>query len=392
MSGTVAEGSLKNFPMEGTMSHKHRYGVVLKGGSLIMKRNGDVTQRVLIAGIVGLGIVGSVVFASPVFAQQGDLVSEAKKFFKPLPKTMPEPADNPTTAAKTTLGKMLFFEPRLSKSSAVSCNSCHNLATGGVDNLPTSMGHLAQFGPRNAPTVLNAGLEIAQFWDGRAASLEEQAKGPILNPIEMAMPDANMVLSRLRTIPEYVELFQRAFPEDKDPMTYDNVARSIASFERTLLTPSRFDNFLKGNADALSLREQQGLALVIQKGCIACHNGVGAGGGAFQKFGMRDRYEYSDDLGRYNVTKKEEDKYVFKVPMWRNVTRTAPYFHDGSIWDLKETIRTMGRLQLGTKLSDEEVDLIAEFFHSLEGKIPDEALKLPILPASTLATPKPVFK
>ncbi len=321
-----------------------------------------------------------------------DLMQDAKGVFAPLPDAMPAPTDNPTTPAKVRLGKMLFFDPRLSKSDTISCNSCHNLATGGVDNLPTSMGHLAQFGPRNAPTVLNAGLQTAQFWDGRAATLEDQAKGPILNPVEMAMPDVPMVLSRLSTIPGYVDLFKQAFPGENDPVNYDNVAKAIAAFERTLLTPSRFDQFLRGKSAALSPEEKQGLSLVMQKGCVACHNGVGAGGGMYQKFGLQGRYEYSDDKGRYNVTKKQEDMYFFKVPMWRNVTRTAPYFHDGSVWDLKEAIRIMGRLQLGTELSDKEVDLITAFMQSLEGQIPEEALKLPELPASTTATPKPVFK
>jgi len=338
------------------------------------------------------GLLLVLALASPAHAQSTDLVKEANKFFKPLPAAMPAPADNPTTPEKVALGKMLFFEPRLSKSDTVSCNSCHNLATGGVDNLPTSMGHLAQFGPRNSPTVLNAGLEIAQFWDGRAPSLEEQAKGPILNPLEMAMPDIELVLSRLRTIPEYAERFKQAFPNDKEPITYDNIAKAIAAYERTLLTPSRFDQFLAGKADALSAKEQQGLKLVIEKGCIQCHNGVGAGGGMFQKFGIRERYEFSDDQGRYNVTKKDEDRYFFKVPMWRNVTRTAPYFHDGSIWDLKEAIRIMGRLQLGKQLTDEEVEPIVAFLHSLEGVIAKEAMTLPNLPSSTMATPKPVFK
>lgn len=326
------------------------------------------------------------------FGQGTNLVEEANKFFKPLPAAMPFPPDNPPSETKIKLGKMLFFEPRLSKGNAISCNSCHNLATGGVDNLPTSLGHLGQFGARNAPTVLNAGLQIAQFWDGRAASLEDQAKGPILNPLEMAMPNEEMVLSRLRTIPEYVELFKKAFPDDPNSLNYNNIARAIAAFERTLLTPSPFDEFLKGKANALSIKQKQGLLLVIQKGCVACHNGVGAGGGLYQKFGIRDRYEYSDDQGRYNVTKNESDRFFFKVPLWRNVTRTYPYFHDGSIWDLKEAIRIMGRLQLGTQLKDDEVDDIAAFLHSLEGIIPDEALRLPILPSSTLATPKPVFK
>lgn len=330
--------------------------------------------------------------AQAAWAQDQALIRRANEVFAPLPPTMPAPADNPTTEVKVRLGKMLFFEPRLSKSDSISCNSCHNLATGGVDNLPTSMGHLAQFGPRNAPTVLNAGLEFAQFWDGRAATLEDQAKGPILNPVEMAMPDVDLVLARINSIPEYVELFAKAFPGEKNPVNYDNVAKAIAAFERTLLTPSRFDEFLRGKGDALSAQEKKGLVLVMDKGCIACHNGVGAGGGMYQKFGLQGRYEYSSDAGRYNVTHNESDRYYFKVPMWRNVTRTAPYFHDGSIWDLKEAIRIMGRLQLGTQLSDAEVDQIEAFLHALEGKLPDEAQRLPMLPASTLSTPKPVFK
>ncbi|MFY9269831.1 MAG: cytochrome-c peroxidase [Candidatus Manganitrophaceae bacterium] len=332
------------------------------------------------------------VSVSSAVAQEIDLIKEANKFFKPLPDRMTSPPDNPTTPEKVQLGQMLFFEPRLSKSVSISCNSCHNLATGGVDNLPTSLGHLAQLGGRNSPTVLNAGLQFAQFWDGRAPSLEEQAKGPILNPVEMAMPDQEMVLSRLRTIPEYVALFKKAFPTDKEPLTYDNIAKAIAAFERTLLTPSRFDDFLKGKVDALDATEKQGLKLVIQKGCIACHNGVGAGGGIFQKFGLQGRYDFSDDPGREKITKKEQDRYVFKVPLWRNVTRTAPYFHDGSVWDLREAVRIMGRLQLGLQLKEDEVDPIVAFLHSLEGTVPEEALRLPILPTATLATPKPVFK
>jgi cytochrome c peroxidase len=328
---------------------------------------------------------------TPAHAQSTDLVAMANKLFKPLPAAMPAPADNPTTPERVTLGKMLFFEPRLSKGDEVSCNSCHNLATGGVDNLPTSFGHLAQRGGRNAPTVFNAGLEIAQFWDGRAPSLEEQAKGPILNPVEMAMPSQAAALDRLRSMPEYVERFKKAFPGEKEPLTYDNLARAIAAFERTLLTPSRFDKFLNGDAAALSANEQAGLQLVINKGCITCHNGVGAGGGMYQKFGIFGTYEHSNDPGRYTVTKKEQDRSVFKVPMWRNVTRTAPYFHDGGVWDLKEAIRIMGKVQLNKQLTDEEVDRIADFLGSLEGNPPQDAMTLPVLPASTPSTPKPAF-
>jgi cytochrome c peroxidase len=339
-----------------------------------------------------LGFLVLLLLSSIAHAQGTDLVKEANKFFKPLPDVISAPADNPTTPAKVELGKMLFFEPRLSKSNAVSCNSCHNLATAGVDNLPTSLGHLAQLGGRNAPTVLNAALQIAQFWDGRAASLEEQAKGPILNPVEMAMVDEASVLAKLRTIPAYVERFTQAFPGEKEPLTYTNIAKAIAAFERTLLIPSRFDTFLKGDAGALTANEQKGLKLVIEKACIQCHNGVGAGGGMYQKFGLFGTYEHSADPGRYNVTKKEQDQSVFKVPMWRNVTRTAPYFHDGGVWDLKEAIRIMARLQLGKELSDDEVNLIAEFLGALDGEVPSEARLLPELPTSAATTPRPVLK
>jgi cytochrome c peroxidase len=338
-----------------------------------------------------LGVLLLLLTVSSAHAQSNDLVSLANKFFKPLPKAMPAPADNPTTPEKVALGKMLFFEPRLSKGDEVSCNSCHNLATAGVDNLPTSFGHLAQRGGRNAPTVFNAGLQIAQFWDGRAPSLEEQAKGPILNPVEMALPNQAAALDRLRSMPEYMERFKKAFPNDKDPLTYDNVAKAIAAFERTLLTPSRFDKFLNGDAAALSANEKKGLDLVIKTGCITCHNGVGAGGGMYQKFGIFGHYEGSDDPGRFNVTHDEKDKFVFKVPMWRNVTRTAPYFNNGSVWDLKVAIRIMAKIQLNKQLTDEEVDRVADFLHSLEGNPPPSALMLPILPASTPSTPPPDF-
>ena len=338
-----------------------------------------------------LTLFALLLLASPAAAESTELIKRANVLFKPLPSAMPAPADNPTTPEKVALGKMLFFEPRLSKSDGISCNSCHNLATGGVDNLPTSLGHMGQLGGRNAPTVFNAGLEIAQFWDGRAPSLEEQAKGPPLNPVEMALPNKEMAVERLRSIPEYVERFKKAFPEDKEPLTYDNIAKAIAAFERTLLTPSRFDAFLKGDASALSANEQQGLELVISTGCITCHNGVGAGGGMYQKFGIFGKYEHSDDPGRYNVTKKETDRSVFKVPMWRNVTRTAPYFNDGAVWNLKDAIRIMATLQLNKQLTDTQVDRIADFLGSLEGNPSPEAMTLPVLPASTPTTPKPDF-
>jgi cytochrome c peroxidase len=300
-------------------------------------------------------------------------------FFQPISGTVDNP-ENPLTPDKIKLGEMLFIDARLSKSGFFSCNSCHNLTTGGVDNLPTSIGHRWQFGGRNAPTVFNAALHTTQFWDGRAKDVEEQAQGPVLNPVEMAS-SKELVLDRINTIPEYVSLFKKAFPGEKEPVTYENVARAIAAYERTLITPSRFDRFLKGDANALSSVEKQGLDLVVKKGCIACHRGPAMGGDSFQKF------NYGDDMGRYEVTKNEADKKVFKVATWRNVALTYPYFHDGKVWGLDEAVRIMGEKQLNTKLTDDEVKSIVAFLNSLTGEMTSVAL--PVLPPSTQKTPKP---
>ncbi len=341
--------------------------------------------------IAGFMIASLSVSTSYAISDQ-ELLKQARIYFKPLPETTPAPAYNPTTPEKVKLGKMLYYDPRLSISGVISCNTCHNLSFYGSDDLETSLGHKFQTGGRNAPTVLNAGFQIAQFWDGRAKDLEEQAKGPILNPVEMSMPNPEIVISRLKTIKEYVELFKEAFPEDKNPVNYDNVAKAIAAFERTLVTPSRFDEFLKGNTDALTKKEKEGLYLFMSKGCAGCHQGVAVGGTMYQKMGVVKPYPkglLGEDLGRYNVTKKEEDKYVFKVPILRNVTRTYPYFSTGKIWDIREAVKIMAEYQLGQKLTEDEVDKIVAFLDSLTGKIPEDALKLPVLPPSTPATPKP---
>jgi len=349
-------------------------------------------KKLAIAGLVSAAIVGVASFS--IAAQKindKELLNQAKKYFQPLPKQIPAPSDNPTTKEKIELGKKLYYDPRLSLSGVISCNTCHNLATYGVDGVETSLGHKFQTGGKNAPTVLNAGFHIAQFWDGRAKNLEEQAKGPILNPVEMSMPNPEIVIARLKSIDAYVAEFKKAFPQDKDPVTYDNVAKAIAAFERTLVTPSRFDEFLKGNTKALTEKEKEGLKLFIEKGCASCHNGVAVGGGMFQKFGIVKPYPYQDpkDLGRYNVTKNEADKYVYKVPSLRNITRTYPYFHDGKVWDIREAVKIMGETQLGINLTEEEVDKIVAFLDSLTGKIPEDALKLPVLPPSSPKTPKP---
>ncbi|MCS7214447.1 MAG: cytochrome-c peroxidase [Candidatus Calescibacterium sp.] len=353
----------------------------------------------LFAFLVLQGVPSEAQKDAKISKEDKELLDRARTFFAPLPKVADNP-DNKITPDKVKLGKMLYFDPRLSKSGFISCNSCHNLSTYGVDNLPTSIGHKWQLGPRNAPTTLNAALHIAQFWDGRAKDVEEQAKGPILNPKEKASPSEKFVVDRLKSIPEYVELFKKAFPEEKDPLTYDTITKAIAAFERTLLTPSRFDKFLQGDTRALSQEEKEGLKLFIEVGCTACHRGVGIGGDMYQKFGIVKPYyeviKYSDpsmiDKGRYEVTKNEADMYVFKVPSLRNVTRTYPYFHDGSVWRLEDAVSIMAEIQLGRKLEPAQVSKIVAFLRSLEGQIPQDALTLPVLPPSTEATSKPDTK
>ncbi len=337
-------------------------------------------------------ILSAVLASSVAFASDSELLKEAKMYFKPLPKKPTSPAYNPTTPEKVKLGKKLYFDPRLSFSGVISCNTCHNLSIYGVDGVETSLGHKFLTGGRNAPTVLNADFQIAQFWDGRAKDLEEQAKGPILAPVEMAMPNPELVISRLKTIKEYVNEFKQAFPKDKNPLNYDNVAKAIAAFERTLITPSRFDKFLEGDTKALTKKEKEGLKLFISKGCAGCHNGVALGGTMYQKMGVVKPYPANligEDLGRYNVTKKEEDKHVFKVPILRNITRTYPYFSKGKIWDIRDAVKIMAEYQLGQNLTKDEVDKIVAFLDSLTGEIPKEALQLPVLPPSAPNTPKP---
>ncbi|MBI4665757.1 MAG: cytochrome-c peroxidase [Nitrospinae bacterium] len=332
-----------------------------------------------------------VLMLAPVFAESTDkgntsLMKAAQENFAPLPDKPVFKSDNPSLPAKLTLGKMLFFDTRLSKSNVFSCNSCHNLSTGGVDNNSFSTGHNWQAGGRNSPTVLNAALQVAQFWDGRAADVEAQAQGPILNPIEMAATQ-ELVIARLKTIPEYVALFKQAYPNQKESLTYKNLADAIGAFERTLLTPSRFDEFLKGNERALNANEKAGLKLFMDKGCVNCHNGVTVGGNSFQKFGVMNTPGFLKDKGRFDLTKKEDDLNVFKVPTLRNVALTYPYFNDGSVWDLKEAVKVMAWTQLGDKLSDEEIGKILSFLNALTGKQPE--VVMPILPPSTPATPKP---
>jgi cytochrome c peroxidase len=284
---------------------------------------------------------------------------------------------------------MLYYDARLSRGQDVSCNTCHALDKYGVDDEALSTGFKGQKGSRNAPTVYNAAGHFVQFWDGRAANVEEQAMGPILNPVEMAMPDQKRVIQVLRSMPEYVEAFKKAFPDEKNPVMYDNVGLAIGAFERKLVTSSRWDKFLGGDQTALTDREKAGLNAFLDAGCQACHSGAFLGGSVFQKLGAVKPYPDTRDLGRFNVTKQDADKQVFKVPSLRNVEKTAPYFHDGSVKTLKEAVTNMANYQLGRTLSPADVTSILSFLNTLTGDLPSEYIKEPTLPKSTARTPKP---
>ena len=320
--------------------------------------------------------------ASP---EDAELLKRAQGIFKPLPNHEEMMKLHSVTAEQIKLGQQLWYEPRLSKGNTVSCNSCHNLATMGADNLPTSQGHKGSFGTRNSPTVLNAALLATQFWDGRAADVEEQAGGPLVNPVEMANPSQEAAESKIKKIPEYQALFKAAFPNDGG-VTFKNITAALGAFERTLLTPTRWDDYLKGNVSALSEKERKGVRAFMDNGCIACHNGVNLGGGSFQKFGLVEGpyWKFIDDpkhdKGRAEVTKKAEDEFFFRVPGLRNVAKTYPYFHNGSVWELEKAVAVMGKTQLGKELSKEAVDDITAFLNALTGSVPESARTMPELP------------
>ncbi|MBI2712412.1 MAG: cytochrome-c peroxidase [Bdellovibrio sp.] len=337
-------------------------------------------QRTLKNGLLGLACI----FSPLVFAAVA-IPLEA------LPTTVPAPADNPVTPEKVKLGKMLYFDTRLSSTQKVSCNTCHNVAKGGDDNRSVSVGINGKTGNRSAPTVWNAAFMSVQFWDGRAATLEDQAKGPMVNPVEMGMPNHQAVVDRLKKSKEYVELFKQAFGGE-DSLNIENVAKAIASYERTLVTPdSPFDLYLKGKKNALSPAAVRGMNLVQEVGCTTCHNGpnfagpvLPVGTGNYRKFPTfpgseyETKYKLTEDLGRFQVTHQEADKNLFRIPTWRNVALTAPYFHNGSVKTLDEAVRVMAKTQLNRTLSDAETKDIVEFLKSLTGKRPAQpAPKLP---------------
>ncbi len=312
-------------------------------------------------------IVGGLVFAVSLTHcnKKGEtrLMTKARSTFGTIPDHMPNSEND--TADMISLGKDLYFDDSLSVNDSQSCNSCHRLdeGLGGVDNSTTSKGAKGEMGGRNAPTVLNAGFQIAQFWDGRAKDLKEQAKGPILNPIEMGMHNEGDVLEKIKEVKDYQDRFKKVFPDSG--INYENLAQAIAAFERTLVTQDRFDKYMEGDDSALTDEEKKGLQLFMDTGCSSCHSGPLLGGNSYQKFGVVRPYTGSKDMGKYEVTKKEEDKMMFKVPMLRNIAITGPYFHDGKTEKLEDAVRTMASIQLGKELNDEEVKSIVTFLNTL---------------------------
>lgn len=308
-----------------------------------------------------------------------------------LPKQAPVPADNPLTEEKILLGKTLYFDPRLSKDGTISCNSCHNVMAGGDDNRAFSAGVGGKLGGRSSPTVWNSAFLSVQFWDGRENSLEDQAKGPLINPVEMAMDDHKLVVNRINKIPGYQVLFDRAFGK-KTKINIDHVAKAIASYERTLITPNaRFDKYIEGDKKALTATEVKGFEAMKTVGCFSCHMGANFAGpalpvgvGFFQKFPVYEgsvydaKYKLTEDKGRHDVTKKEEDKNMWRVPTLRNIALTAPYFHNGSVKTLEEAVRVMAKTQLNKDLKDAEVKNIVAFLKTLTGEMPPQTA--PVLP------------
>ena len=354
-----------------------------------------IQARITVAScLVALCLAGAACGTKPPAAGAGPTTSrtvvarERLAVFAPLPASV-APDSGRIDENAVVLGRMLFYEPRLSKSQTISCNSCHDLSHYGADGQPTSDGFKGQRGTRNAPTVFNAAAHFAQFWDGRAADVEAQAKGPMLNPVEMALPSADRAVAVLKSMPEYVALFRRAFPNEKNAVTFDNMAKAIGAFERKLMTPSRWDALLNGDTSALTPAETTGLRTFLDTGCQVCHNGALLGGTSYQKLGTAKSYPGLKDGGRFDVTKVQADFGMFKVPSLRNVEQTGPYFHDGQVATLDDAVRKMAEFQLGKKLSDEETRQIVAFLKVLTGRIDPEYIRPPALPKSTAKTPTP---
>jgi cytochrome c peroxidase len=339
--------------------------------------------------LLGTSLVSSTLLLATA-APEASLAQKAKNSgLTPIPtdKTellkMTDP-NGTITPEKVELGKKLYFEPRLSKSGIISCNTCHNLGLGGVDGVPTAVGHMWIANPHhlNSPTVYNAVFYKSQFWDGRSPHLEDQAGGPMQAAPEMASPPS-LVVERVNSIPEYVEEFKKAYGKDVK-VDFETITSTIGIFERTLVTPSRFDDFLNGKEDALNDAEKEGLKVFIDQGCATCHTSV-ALGGTMMPFPMVKPYKFAN-VGDF----KGDKNGMVKVPTLRNITETAPYFHNGQIWSLKEAVQEMGTTQLGKDISDEDAEKIVTFLEALKGRKPE--ITYPQFPESTLSTPKPDFK
>lgn len=346
-------------------------------------------MRKLLITSVAVTLVGFAASASAQDAEQ--LRTRAKAMFDVIPAEMIEHRGKPLNRDQVELGKMLFFEPRISRSHVITCHTCHSLATGGADNVPASIGHGWQRGPRNSPTVLNAVFNAAQFWDGRAEDLAEQAKGPVQAMVEMNNTPERVVQT-LTSMPQYVELFEKAFPEEKEPITFDTVTRAVEAFEITLVTPnSRFDRFLGGDDKAMNEQELQGLQLFMDTGCVACHNGRNFGGQAYFPFGVIEKPGADilpeGDKGRFAVTQTASDEYVFRASPLRNVELTAPYFHSGQVWELEQAVAIMGTAQLGREIGEADAKAITAFLRTLTGEQPQ--VTVPVLPPSSPDTPRP---
>ena len=343
-----------------------------------------ITSRMSLTAMVALFV------GLPAFAETDDkeLLKQAQALFQSLPKDMATP-EYPVTKERVTLGRSLFFDTRFSIDGNLGCVTCHQPGLYGTDGRPRSIGVKGRPHPRHAPTVLNAPLQFVIHWRGDRIDAEDQVAQSLLSPITSGQPDEAALLARVNGIAGYAPLFKAAFPTDADPVTRKNMALAIGAFERTLVTPTRFDDYLKGNVEALSAGERAGLAKFIEMGCVACHNGPGVGGGMYQKFGVAEDYwkaTRSDpiDKGRAEVTNNDADLYMFKVPSLRNVTMTPPYFHDGSVATLPDAVKVMARVQLGATLEGKDLTDIVTFLASLTGPLPPDFATSPILPAEAV--------
>jgi cytochrome c peroxidase len=338
-------------------------------------------------GIKAVIVISILIFSGISSGSSGDedLLKQAKSIFGPLPQVMTS-EKNPITPEKVKLGKILFYETRISVDGTVSCARCHPISLYAADGLKKSIGNNCKLNPRNAPTVLNAAGQISAHWIGNRTDVEDQAKQAVIGPPSFGMPSYEAVENKLREMKGYMGLFKKAFPGGANPITVGNFAKAVGAFERTLVTPSPFDAFVKGDQTSLTALQKRGLKAFIETGCMTCHSSLYFGGQMYQKFGVFEPYwKYTKsepiDEGRYVVTKNEADKYVFKVPILRNVAKTAPYFHDGSVDKLENAVWIMGKIQLGKDLEKTQIDQIVTFLKSLTGKIPEDAIKVPLLPS-----------